>query len=280
MGVGVGLLRAGQGAGQPLGVLGSASKRMRARRRTMSREGLVVIRCSQPSKVPGEKSASERNTRTNVSTCVRVLGVLRVPGQAVADRYTRAEWSRTTCSHVGATSPRGRGGRRARTPSGSQTGAAVTPPGVDGVDGRGSLRDARRDQRTGARTVFPIGQAPSHIGSPPVAAATAPRPRRARIRAGVPRPLPSVSDDRTAPPSGGGAEGAAYADRFAMESPEMAAARTAPSTCPARLRSSRPWVRCSRCSPPDPPPVRSCRSAAAVVSSGCGCCAACGPTAS
>jgi hypothetical protein len=33
----------------------------------MSRKRLVVMRCSQPSKVPGEKSASERKTRTKVS---------------------------------------------------------------------------------------------------------------------------------------------------------------------------------------------------------------------
>jgi hypothetical protein len=32
---------------------GSASKRMRARRRTRSRNRFVVIRCSQPSNVPG-----------------------------------------------------------------------------------------------------------------------------------------------------------------------------------------------------------------------------------
>jgi hypothetical protein len=33
----------------------------------MSRNRFVVIRCSQPSNVPGEKSASERKTRMNVS---------------------------------------------------------------------------------------------------------------------------------------------------------------------------------------------------------------------
>jgi hypothetical protein len=36
----------------------------------MSRKRFMVIRCSQPSNVPGEKPASERNTRTKVS-CVR-----------------------------------------------------------------------------------------------------------------------------------------------------------------------------------------------------------------
>ncbi len=45
----------------------SASKRMRWRRRTMSRKRLVVIRCSQPSNVPGVYVDSERKTRTKTS---------------------------------------------------------------------------------------------------------------------------------------------------------------------------------------------------------------------
>jgi len=67
MGVGVDLLGAGRTARQPLGVLRQRVEPDPLPGRTMSRNRFVVIRCSQPSKVPGEKSASDRNTRTNVS---------------------------------------------------------------------------------------------------------------------------------------------------------------------------------------------------------------------
>ena len=46
---------------------GSASIRIRWRRRTRSRKTFVVIRCSQPSKDPGWKVSSERKTRMKVS---------------------------------------------------------------------------------------------------------------------------------------------------------------------------------------------------------------------
>src|SRR3978361_1070790 len=79
----------------------------------MSRNRLVVIRCNQPSNVPGEKSANDRKTRTNVS-CVRSSASCWFPDNRYASRYTRAEWSRTTCSQLGATQPSaasaGRGG--------------------------------------------------------------------------------------------------------------------------------------------------------------------------
>ena len=57
---------------------GRASKRIRALRRTMSRNKFVVIRCSQPSKVPGENCDKDRNTRTNVSW-VRSSASARLP---------------------------------------------------------------------------------------------------------------------------------------------------------------------------------------------------------
>ena len=57
---------------------GSASNRIRARRRTMSRNRFVVIRCNHPSNVPGVYCASDRNTRTNVS-CVRSSASCALP---------------------------------------------------------------------------------------------------------------------------------------------------------------------------------------------------------
>src|SRR3712207_8228592 len=52
------------------------------------------------------------------------------------------------------------------------------------------------------------------------------------FRSHYPRPVMSAQQ----PPSGGGAEGAAYADRFAVETPEMAAARSEEHTSELQSR--------------------------------------------
>ena len=55
-----------------------ASKRIRCLRRAWSRNRLVVIRCSQPAKVPGVYVDSDRNTRTKTSW-VRSSASWRLP---------------------------------------------------------------------------------------------------------------------------------------------------------------------------------------------------------
>ncbi len=95
------LLRGRLAAGQSLGrVLPSASKRMRCLRRTMSRKRLVVMRCSQPSKVPGVYVDRERKTRTKTSW-VRSSASCWFPVRRYASRYTRPLWVLTISSQVG-----------------------------------------------------------------------------------------------------------------------------------------------------------------------------------
>src|SRR3954466_5504295 len=107
------------------------------------------------------------------------------------------------------------------TSSGSQTGPAETSPDSTGTADVARFRRTRRPtDGCRARVPGPGGSQQTH--------------RWARCRAGAPRcrasaprrghyPSPVMSAQH--PPGSGTAEGAAYADRFAVETPEMVAAR-------------------------------------------------------
>src|SRR3954453_14764091 len=201
----------------------------------MSRNRFVVIRCSQPSKVPGEKSASDRNTRTNVSW-VRSSASCALPESRYASRYTRAECSRTTCSQEGATQPSAESAGTAVLCGSGRTADAGTSPGsqtkpAGTAPTSWERAEPSRVRRTWHSTWEGRTGVPGHTGSqrtPSNAARcgvpSTPGPRRPTqgSRGGhYPRPVMSAED----PPGDGTAEGAAYADRFAAETPEMTAAR-------------------------------------------------------
>src|SRR5215211_2639090 len=205
---------------------GSASNRIRCRRRTMSRNRFVVIRCNQPSNVPGEKSANERNTRTNVSW-VRSSASCWFPDNRYASRYTRAEWSRTTCSQDGATHPStaaagsGPAGAVARGPvtaPGSQTAAGddTSPSGVVRWAGRWLVgRERRTTVPTGGDGGgVPAGGGPT--GSSQAGTPTGPPLGRRPPSRHYPRRVTSAAGP---PPAGSPTGAAAYADSFAAETP-------------------------------------------------------------
>ena len=77
----------------------SASKRIRGLRRAWSRNRLVVIRCSQPSKVPGCRCQAAEDPDEDLLG--QVLGVGAVPGQPVGQPIDPAEWRSTSSSQVG-----------------------------------------------------------------------------------------------------------------------------------------------------------------------------------
>src|SRR3954453_20268251 len=247
---------------------GSASNRIRCRRRTMSRNRFVVIRCNQPSTVPGAKSASERNTRTNVSW-VRSSASCWLPESRYASRYTRAEWSRTSCSHLGATQPSAAAaaGSGCAGPTGPVALAPVTAPGSQtaGPDtpprGAGSSAGGWLVVR-GRRTDVPTGRAGDRVpaGTGPTASSQAGRLNGHPSRAADLRPpLPSPGDQRcrTAPRRGlpdrrrgvrrqlrgrdpgegrGPAPGAHLGERVRHTAPRGAGGRGDPGGAPARGR--------------------------------------------
>ena len=152
-----------------------------------------MIRCSQPSKVPGEK-LGQRAEHPDERLLGEVLGVLRVArtGGRPAGRPARSGRARPA-PRSAPPSPRPRGVRRCRTrPQDRRPDAAETSPDSAGT------ADAARFRRTerptdGRHARVP---APSRFAANAQVRTTARRPRPSAAAGRRRRPLPSAGDER------------------------------------------------------------------------------------